>query len=241
MRSSLRFAWAVLITPVLLFAWSHAAADPIPGLYISGMDAEDPGPIVWEPNGQMSGEGQVHYAGTKVADHWICEFTIDAKADPWINSVLSITNTTPTTQTYTFTVTLPISPALPAPTQHGGSMQGGLTNNPNPPNMPAVVATAGAPLYLGMIDGVGVLPIYPDPTSFTAVQDYSSTSIPAVNVLPPTLPSGAVTSTIGIQHKFTLTAGDSATFSSIFVVVPEPATLALLAMGGFAVARRRRG
>jgi hypothetical protein len=41
------------------------------------------------------------------------------------------------------------------------------------------------------------------------------------------------------EFKFTLSAGDQASGSSIFVITPEPATLAILALGALAAVRRR--
>lgn len=42
-----------------------------------------------------------------------------------------------------------------------------------------------------------------------------------------------------ITHSFTLTPGDSASFLSRFdVIVPEPATLSLLALGALVMRRR---
>ena len=49
---------------------------------------------------------------------------------------------------------------------------------------------------------------------------------------------------IAIQIKFTLTPGDQASFTSVFVVepVPEPTTIGLVSLGlaGLALAGRRR-
>ena len=96
---------------------------------------------------------------------------------------------------------------------------------------------------MGMIDGAGVMQLYPDPPglSVSAPFDGGSANILAVSAgLPgPTLPSGAVNNSIAIQHAFTLTPGDSATLSSYFIVVPEPASLLLLAVGALVLPRRR--
>ena len=51
--------------------------------------------------------------------------------------------------------------------------------------------------------------------------------------------SGSVSS-IEAQMKFTLSAGDQASATSRFEVVPEPATMSLLALGGMAALIRRR-
>ena len=60
----------------------------------------------------------------------------------------------------------------------------------------------------------------------------------------PSLPYGAVNQNIAIRLEFTLTAGDAASFTSLFVVepIPAPGAAALLGLGGLVGlgGRRRR-
>lgn len=55
------------------------------------------------------------------------------------------------------------------------------------------------------------------------------------------LPIGAPISDISVEYSFVLSAEDNATGNGVFAVqgIPEPATLALLALGGLAAFRRR--
>jgi hypothetical protein len=59
----------------------------------------------------------------------------------------------------------------------------------------------------------------------------------------PSQPGPAALATIGITIDFTLTPGDSATFTSVFVVesIPEPGTGLMVGLGLIALAARRRG
>lgn len=238
----MRCSWLIAAL-VAVSAWTCAVADEHPALQMSGQDADDVSAVMWQPTASSNPDGTVAYRGVFQADHWRCEYDITVKEDPWINAGLVVTNITPTTQTYTFITTLPIAPPLPGATLHGGSMQGGLTDN----TVNGVLGTVttdpvtGSPLYYGMIDGVGVLPLYAHPYSVSAPWDGGSATIPAVSAglpPPPTIPSGPANLTIGIKHTFTLTAGDTATFSSFFMVIPEPVSLVLLALGALMLRRR---
>ena len=164
--------------------------------------------------------------------------------DPFFSASVDVVNNTLTTQNYTLTFTLPVSPSITGGTKMGGSTQGGLTDANN--DSVGTLSTVGAnPLYYGQVDGVNVLPLFSSPTAMNVpFQGGSTSSFTSAGLPGPTLVGPASLNTsIGIQHQFSLTAGDRATFTSFFTVVaaiPEPGTLSLLAIGGLALVWRRR-
>ncbi len=204
-------------------------------------------PVTWPAaNGRDNGDGSFSYHGQRTqADEWGMTFDITADPDPFVNAVVGVTNNSPVTQVYVFTISLPIFPALPSPTLSGGSTTAGLTDA-NGNGSATLSALPALSMYLGMIDGVGVLPLLPPgPGALTIGPGgipFSSVST-SVNAVPPAVPTGAALSFISIRHAFSLSPGDLAAFTSAFVVIPdnipEPATLALLGGGMLMLARRR--
>ena len=144
--------------------------------------------------------------------------------DPFVLNNILVTNTTNATQIFSAFVGLPTT--FPAPNVISGNVRtsvidGGLDG--------ATVATVpGQPLYQAQIDGVTVQPLQNDPFSVTAPVGGSNTAAASFGPQGNNVP---VNSNIGIQLRFTLTPGDTASILSRFDVVPEPASVVMIGIG----------
>ncbi|HRX86627.1 MAG TPA: PEP-CTERM sorting domain-containing protein, partial [Phycisphaerae bacterium] len=143
--------------------------------------------------------------------------------------------------TYTLLSTLPIAPAVTPASLMGGSVGGSVTDA-NFNGVGGAATAPGMPLYAGLMDGVSVLPIYPDPNAWNVTFQGETVNIPSVNAgLPgPVIPGPAVINDIGIQNQFTLTPGDRVALTAFFVVTPEPSSCVLMMLGVAALVGRRR-
>ncbi len=168
--------------------------------------------------------------------------------DPIVSGITAITNNGATDQQITLMFTLPITPAIPGGTVIGGSIQGGLTDTNG--GGATLSAPTGSSFYTALIDGVAVQTLYDDPTSFAVpgTNPFGSENVPALQFGTP-IPSLAgppALTSIGIKLDFILSAGDSASFTSVFVVepsvVPVPAAVWLFgsALGLLGWVRRRQ-
>ena len=159
--------------------------------------------------------------------------------DPFVLNNILVTNTTTTTQIFSAFVGFPTTFASP------NTIAGTITTSviDETGNGATVASVTPTPIYQAQIDGVTVATMQNDPFSLTTTQSTASSATfgPTVNAVP-------VNTNIGIQLRFSLTPGDTASILSRFdvTVIPEPGSVAAACVGttlvvsGTRLPRRRR-
>jgi hypothetical protein len=167
---------------------------------------------------------QAHIQGNRAA---VVVQQLEFDPDPFVLNNILVTNTTATTQIFSAFVGLPTTFAGPnlisgnvrTDVIDGGGAAGATLSSVSP-----------TPIYAAQIDFTTVATLQNDPFSIVAPARGSASSAATFG---PTVNASAVTSNIGIQLRFALSAGDTASILSRFDVeaVPEPSTLVLSALG----------
>lgn len=176
-----------------------------------------------------NGDGTYSYAGSASSAGWGLSWGVTVKEDPFIDGVIAVTNNTAATQTYTVIFTLPITPQVLPSSLAGASVIGNLTVNAGGGTLGH---NAGAPMFTALLDGVPYDTLLPFDSSVTLAFGSGSTGADSFGLPGLTQPGPPVLSTMGIQLTFTLTPGDSASFTSRFEVVPIPEPMTALMLGG---------
>ena len=229
----------VLAMAALLLGGSPASAASLGlGVYVDGQWVGYYGSSVLgcndipgTPTAVCAGTGPVEIGGSDgmAIDSW----NVFVDSDPIINGIIAVTNIGAITQQFTLIFTLPIAPAIPGGTVIGGSIQGGATDN-NGNGVTLSTAGPGTAFYTARIDGADVQSLYPDAQAFSTAAPFGSINVPALSFgapIPSQLGPAALVN-IGIRLDFLLTPGDSASFTSNFVVQPVPLPPAMVLFGG---------
>ncbi|MSR44279.1 MAG: hypothetical protein EXS15_02845 [Phycisphaerales bacterium] len=160
--------------------------------------------------------------------------------DPFITGTFSVTNETASAREYVINFSLPISPSIEASTM-SGQVAGTLTDA-NGSGSALLTSIAGGNVYTALADELFVYSLMSGANHWVS-NPFGTTSFSGGSFGQGTTLAGPlVNDTIGIRFAFTLSAGDSASFSSIFVVnpVPAPGVFALAVVTGLIGYGRRR-
>lgn len=235
-----------LAAPLAALLLAGPAAATTLSLQLSWQNAQGQ-TVTWNgsQSGTPTGEGQEEaFIGQQVANTWVLAWDATADADPFVNGFFSIQNNSAVTQTYTFTVTLPIAPPVVPVSTIGGSI--GVTVTDTNGNGVAAVGSAGAGFVFNAAnDGATTLQLLGPGFALSAPFAGGSATASASAGLPGgTIASLAANGSISITHTFTLTPGDAVGLTSFYLVnaVPESGTLALFGAGALGLLRfgRRR-
>ncbi len=232
----------------LLLAASPAAATPFGSVELS-LAAVNGSWTYWGGSvaGTESSPNQYAVAdGSHAEGSYLVEWQgVSIDLDPGVSGNWSVTNTSATTQIMILSVIVPVLPVGPSSLMFGSTSV--TVSDANFDGVGVLTNLTPSPAYTGLID-LGPVPasaLLVNPYVLTAPPGGTASATQSFGVFPGSVPGPAVTSSIGIQHVFTLTAGDRATFNSTFflVAVPEPGTLLLVISGlaGLGVFARRAG
>jgi len=209
----------------------NLSADGVAG----GGNVADYGSVVQVAPTEWLFAGSYHgNAGTTLS--WI--YLVDP--DPFVTGTFTVTNETNASRDYLLDFSLPISPAL-TESLLSGQMSGTLTDS-NGSGAALMSSINGGFVYSALADGFFVQGLMQNAsqqvTTASGTTSFSGGSFGfPVPVLGP-----AINSSIGIRFAFSLSAGDSVSFSSVFVAnpIPAPAALVMGALMGLGSRKRDR-
>jgi hypothetical protein len=229
------------VAAVALAGWvSRAGAAPVPLTFTVGYGDQQTWQVV-NPDGNKTTD-DYSAEGRAETPEFTLDWDISGKYDPTVNGAFAVTNLLGVAQTFTLNVTVPVPPIAPS-SKMGGSVSGSFTDaNGGGVTFDSSGVTA---IYTALIDGASVATLHPAPVSLSAGPFLSGSLAPADFGTPiPSAPGPALTTDMGIELKFVLSPGDTASLTSVFVVeVPEPSSVILALVGlacGLFVVRRRR-
>lgn len=147
-----------------------------------------------------------------------------------------VTNTSSSSIVFDFVISMPIS--FTGPGVYGGSISAGLTTQ----GAGFFSDAGGAPIWSATTGGATIATMLDAPLTVTRTTTGSSTVGTGSFGQPvPSLPGPDFGTDLTVRLQFTLSAGASASFTSVMVgQVPAPGAAVLLGLGGFLASGRRR-
>lgn len=240
-EKGMRSAWCCSIGVALFTASVSLGAVSVPPFSFSlaadgvagGGNVADFGTVVQTAPTEWLFQGSYHgNSGTALS--WI--YLVDP--DPFVTGTFTVTNETTTTRDYVLDFVLPISPALTA-SLLSGQVSGTLTDSEGSGSA-LLTSISGGFVYSALADDSIVQGLMANAlqqvTSVNGTTSFSGGSFG----FPVPVSGPSINSSIGIRFAFSLSAGDSASFSSVFVANPIPAPSVLVVGCLLGVGSRKR-
>ena len=185
----------------------------------------------------VDGDGIFTRSGRFVGSGLVAEWETGIDPDPTIAVHVLLFNLSPIAQTFTVSVAFGGIPPIGPGTLQGGFF-GDATYTDTSGNRTVTFGSDGVhPIYRADVDGVTSHDLGFGSATATGFAGISGTMFRQSWGEPiPSAPFGPLTSSMRISNTFTLTSGDKVEFDEFFDVepgeaVPEPGTLALVALG----------
>jgi len=158
--------------------------------------------------------------------------------DPFVTGTFTLTNETATARDYVVDFSLSIAPPLKA-SLLAGQAAGSLTDA-NGSGSALLTSLGGGFIFSALADETVVQGLMANASQQVSFANGTSSFSGGSFGFPTPIAGPAIDLTIGIRFAFSLSAGDSVSFSSVFVANPVPGPTSLLVAAIFGGMRQRR-
>jgi len=234
--------FAIGLVSAVIWATSQASADVAHPAFSFRVSADGVA-----GGGVASDFGTVYQTGTNewlfsgaysASPGTVLSWTYLVDPDPFVTGTFTLTNETSAARDYVVDFSLPIEPPMAA-SLLAGQVAGTLTDA-NGSGSALLTSVGGGFIYSALADDVVVQGLMANATQQVTVTNGTSSFSGGSFGFPTPVAGPAMNLTIGIRFAFSLSAGDSVSFSSVFVANPVPGPASLMVAAIFGGVRRRR-
>ncbi len=223
-----RALWVGLCVGSLGIAELAMAADPPPAASFELLVDGRSGLVLDAPGFELTG-GNVAYTGSKTAGDgsWVVTWNITGDLDvvdntTFLTGAVTIENKSTTSHNYQLSVSVPLKNKIETGTKFGGSLVLKLKTNADGGSL--TCDNPRASVWGATIDGKVVANLFYSPFTMRATGSSSLTTTADFGTPIPSLAGPQIAKAIGATTNLTLTNGEKATLTSLFLVSPDDLT-----------------